>query len=152
MRMASRTSPKITIMQKISTIAALLLCSLAGAASAGDDSGALGQREFLKSCATCHGSDGKARTPAAGAAKPAPADLTQLSKKNGGYFPTARVYETIDGRLAVAAHGPRDMPLWGQVYTSQAGPAANNPYPAEAAVRSRIHALIDYIYLLQEKD
>lgn len=139
------------IMTKISTIAALSFCCFLGPVDAADDSVALGQREFLNNCAACHGSDGKARTPAAEAGKPAPTDLTQLSKKNGGYFPTARVYETIDGRLTVAAHGPRDMPTWGQVYTNQAGPAASNPYLAEAAVRSRIHALIDYIYLLQER-
>jgi hypothetical protein len=42
-----------------------------------------------------------------------PPDLTLLAKKNDGIFPIAAVDEIIDGRLLIAAHGNREMPVWG---------------------------------------
>lgn len=125
--------------------------ALAGTAAAADIGIDPGKREFLSNCATCHGADGKGGVRQPDSLAVAPPDLTQLTKLNAGVFPTARVYETIDGRLAVKSHGPRDMPVWGRIYTAQAAPGSDNPYVAEAAVRQRIHALIDYLYLMQER-
>ena len=73
----------------------------------------VGKAEYLSSCAVCHGTDAKGKGSLAGQLKAAPADLTQLAKKNGGVFPLNAVYEKIDGRQDVKAHGPRDMPIWG---------------------------------------
>ena len=39
-------------------------------------------------CAACHGPEGKGNGPAAAALKTKPADLTILTKNNGGKFPT----------------------------------------------------------------
>ncbi|MGA6935856.1 MAG: cytochrome c, partial [Pseudolabrys sp.] len=72
-----------------------------------------GKIEFLSSCGACHGSDAKGKGPIADQLKVTPADLTQLAKKNGGVFPSNAVYEKIDGRQEVQAHGRRDMPVWG---------------------------------------
>lgn len=47
--------------------------------------------------------------------KKAPTDLTQLTKKNAGKFPDAKVSHYIAGEETVAAHGTRDMPVWGTV-------------------------------------
>jgi len=134
-------------MRKILIVGALLICGLSETAVADEASAEAGAREYANSCAACHGPDGKGggQPPAARVV-----DLSQLSGKNGGVFPTARVYATIDGRLAVAAHGPRDMPVWGRIYTVLAGAGQQDPYLTEAAVRARIQALIDHIYLLQE--
>lgn len=139
-------------MRKASVLIAISLCCLAGAASANDKKVDLGKREYLNSCAVCHGKDGKGQTQVTDILKVAPPDLRQLSKKNGGVFPMARVYETIDGRLAVKAHGSRDMPIWGQRFSVEAAPIYDDfPYDAEAFVRARILGLIEYIYRLQEK-
>jgi mono/diheme cytochrome c family protein len=73
----------------------------------------VGQTEYLSSCGACHGSDARGRGPMADQLKVAPADLTQLAKKNGGIFPVNAVYEKIDGRQEVKAHGTREMPVWG---------------------------------------
>lgn len=52
--------------------------------------------------------------PAARALKKAPADLTQLAKRNGGKFPTDRIRRHIDGTSPPPeAHGSREMPVWG---------------------------------------
>ncbi len=67
-------------------------------------------------CASCHGVQGKGDGPAAAALKKPPVDLTQLAKKNGGKFPTEKVRNYIDGTDEVAAHGSRDMPVWGSFF------------------------------------
>jgi len=138
-------------MPSIHSLAALLVAALAGTAAAADNGIDAGKHQFLSNCATCHGADGKGGSRQPNSLAAAPPDLTQLAKANAGVFPTARVYETIDGRLVVNSHGPRDMPVWGQVYTAQAASGTDNPYVAEAAVRRRIHSLIDYLYLIQER-
>jgi mono/diheme cytochrome c family protein len=74
-----------------------------------------GEIEFLSSCAPCHGAEGKGNGPMGAALKAIPPDLTVLAKNNGGVFPFSNVYEVIDGRKAVAAHGTREMPAWGRV-------------------------------------
>ena len=72
-----------------------------------------GKAEYLSSCATCHGSDGKGNGPHSSKLKTRPADLTLFAKKNNGVFPLSAVYDAIDGRNAIGSHGIRDMPIWG---------------------------------------
>ena len=48
-------------------------------------------------CAACHGADGKGDGPLAPALKTKPADLTVLSRNNGGKFPADRVRKFISG-------------------------------------------------------
>jgi len=77
---------------------------------------------FLAYCAVCHGKDGQGGGPAAAALKKRPADLTQLSRKNGGAFPKDEVEAVIQGDTASGAHGSRDMPIWGNVFRSMSKP------------------------------
>jgi hypothetical protein len=93
--------------------------------------------------------------------KTPPPDLTLLAKRNEGYFPFADVYEKIDGREEVKAHGPRQIPVWGYVYTPSPNPPPDkvlNPFEPglnlpdpEPVVRSRILALVDHLFHMQEK-
>jgi len=123
-----------------------------------------GKIEYLSSCGACHGADAKGKGPMADQLKVTPADLTQLAKKNGGIFPVNAVYEKIDGRQEIQAHGPRDMPIWGYRYTPSPNVSSNqafNPKPTESyldlsydpeiIIRGRILALVDYLYRIQEK-
>jgi mono/diheme cytochrome c family protein len=75
-----------------------------------------GTEMYTTYCAVCHGQDGKGSGPAASALKAAPSDLTQLSRKNSGKFPASRIKQYIEGADTVAAHGSRDMPIWGNVF------------------------------------
>jgi hypothetical protein len=59
----------------------------------------------MRSCASCHGVDGKGNGPVAKTLKQPPADLTKLSENNKGVFPISRVYGVIDGRIQVIVHG-----------------------------------------------
>jgi mono/diheme cytochrome c family protein len=71
---------------------------------------------FRAYCASCHGLDAKGRGPAASALKAGVPDLTLLSRRNLGQFPTAHVREVIIGEQVVAAHGSREMPIWGPIF------------------------------------
>jgi len=75
-----------------------------------------GPELFRAYCATCHGLDGRGNGPAAEALKTKPADLTALTRNSHGQFPMAKVRDTITGDSVVAAHGSREMPIWGPVF------------------------------------
>jgi mono/diheme cytochrome c family protein len=112
-----------------------------------------GALEYRSSCAVCHGLTGKGDGEYRALLTKSPTDLTMLAKRNGGVFPFEHVYEVIDGRQAVSAHGPRDMPIWGLGYNVE----LSSSFPelssegAEAFVRTRILALTEYINRLQVK-
>jgi mono/diheme cytochrome c family protein len=117
-----------------------------------------GKYEYQIGCAACHGVDGKGMGPVGALFGKPPANLTVLAKKNNGVFPFNYVYEVIDGRQVVLAHGTRDMPIWGNRYTPSPNRAASptegfvNPsYDPETIVRMRILAVMDYLNRIQEK-
>ena len=108
-------------------------------------SAASGKQMYDNYCAACHGKDGKGGGPAAGALKVAMPDLTQLSARNNGKFPELRVYGSIQGDPDMpAAHGSKDMPIWGDVFQSM------NP-PGAAATQMRLSNITAYIRSLQAK-
>ena len=113
---------------------------------------------FASSCASCHGIDGNGNGPLLAVLNVAPPDLAVLAKKNGGVFPVSTIYEVIDGRKTIAAHGTRNMPVWGFLYTPSQLPnfeqTKNYIDPAfnpEAVARARILAIIDYLNRIQVK-
>jgi mono/diheme cytochrome c family protein len=116
----------------------------------------LGAFEYKSSCATCHGLSGRGDGPMSGRLKERPTDLTRLARDNGGVFPTQHIYEVIDGRKEVGAHGTREMPVWGAHYLDEASfqyryTESMGPVAYEALVRARIMALVDYLNRLQVK-
>jgi Cytochrome c len=119
----------------------------------------VGRLEYQASCAACHGADGKGNGPVAAALTSKPPDLTVLSRKNGQVFPFGRIYDTIDGRLELKSHGTREMPIWGFRFSPAPIPGFSSQtpyfldplYDREPVIRSRILAIIDYLYRIQEK-
>jgi mono/diheme cytochrome c family protein len=75
-----------------------------------------GSRSFDVYCASCHGRSGQGNGPAASSLRTAPADLTVLTRRNGGTFPRERVTATIGGSSGSAIHGSLDMPVWGPTF------------------------------------
>jgi len=71
---------------------------------------------FNAYCVPWHGLDAKGTGPAAAALKAKVPDLTLLARRNRGQFPAAYVREMIMGDKVVAAHGSRDMPIWGPIF------------------------------------
>lgn len=97
---------------------------------------------YMSYCASCHGKEGKGDGPAAAALKRPPTNLTTLSKNNGGNFPAKAVYVAISGQFNVAAHGSREMPVWGAVFAQTS---------SDSLAKLRLTNLTDYIEKLQVK-
>jgi len=111
----------------------------------------MGKREYDAKCANCHGAAGKGQGPFAEFLKQSPPDLTMLAKSNGGILPMDRLYQSIRGNN-VAAHGTRDMPIWGREYNIEAANYyGDTAYDSEAYVRARVLALLEYINRLQAR-
>jgi mono/diheme cytochrome c family protein len=126
----------------------LLMATLALAACGRDPAvEASGRDTFLRYCASCHGSGGKGDGPLAAELTKPPTDLTQIAKRAAGRYDERYVMSVIDGRRAVAAHGTRDMPVWGAIFEEE---GRSEPYPAyQGLLKSRF--LVDYLATIQEK-
>lgn len=134
-----------------SSTALLALTLFAGSAVAQGVKADLGKQEYNASCAVCHGNAGKGNGPYVELLQKKPTDLSTLTKRNGGTFPVARIYETIEG-ANVPSHGSREMPIWGRAYRiSAAEYYIDVDYNPEVFVRARILALIEYLSRLQER-
>ncbi|MGZ6316230.1 MAG: c-type cytochrome [Anaerolineales bacterium] len=105
---------------------------------------ASGKEMYTNYCAVCHGTEGKGNGPAADALKIPPADLTLLSKNNGGKFPALKVGSSIRGDSDVAAHGSKEMPVWGRLFRSMSA-------GQQAQVDQRVANLISYVKSLQSQ-
>jgi mono/diheme cytochrome c family protein len=130
-----------------SALAALCSAASAWAQTSEEKVAAAGREEYLQYCASCHGTEGKGNGPIAADLRVAPADLTQISARRGGVFPQTMIAELIDGRRRVRAHGPGNMPVWGErfdreVPTSPAG---------DVAIRGRVAPLVEYLRSIQAK-
>jgi hypothetical protein len=115
----------------------------------------VGKMEYEANCAVCHGKNGRGEGPLAEHLAIAVPDITRLSARHDGVFPFKWVYRMIDGREEVAAHGTRDMPVWGKAYSREASDYFMDyrmPYDPEAYVTGRIVALTGYIYELQNSE
>lgn len=102
-----------------------------------------GKEMYQAYCASCHGIDGTGRGPAAGALKQAPTNLTRLAKSNGGTYPMASVQQAILGDTSTMAHGSKEMPVWGPVFSSGSF--------SKSYVQLRVVNLAKHIETLQEK-
>lgn len=114
----------------------------------------IGEKEYLESCAVCHGRDGTGSGPYAAMLLNKPADLTALTKRNRGVFPFNQLVLIIDGRFAEAVHGPRTMPVWGSRYKAKADRYYADFYGAydlEEFIRGRVLSLIGYLDTIQNK-
>lgn len=134
----------------IATMGLAAALSCAQTAARAQNKADFGMTEFEAKCASCHGMQGKGDGPLSRSITAKPADLTTMAKRNGGVFPAQQAYEIIDGRKYVQAHGPREMPVWGRDYEAKA-PDLEGYYDLRSTItQTRILALIDYLYRLQD--
>jgi mono/diheme cytochrome c family protein len=132
------------------TTTGLAMALLAGALGCGGEPAETelpGRIAFERHCAACHGMEGKGDGPVAANLHTRPADLTRLAERRGGTWDEAWVVSSIDGRRAVAAHGPRDMPVWGTVFEDELA-AEEQPYPRYTTFL-RVRSLADYLKTIQ---
>jgi mono/diheme cytochrome c family protein len=103
-----------------------------------------GEVLYARFCASCHGGGGRGDGPLAGQLSTAPSDLTMLARRPEG-FDEGGLMAVIDGRRAVAAHGPREMPGWGVVFERELGEQLHTQY----TVLLRARTLVDYLRTIQ---
>jgi len=128
--------------------AALLAVAVALAIpqAARGDMEAAGKEAFRTHCAVCHGLEARGDGPMADILDPKPPNLTLLSRANGGFFPYGEVFDTIDGRDQVEAHGTRDMPIWGEAFLPRGNSHGTDD---ELLVYGRILVLTRFLETLQ---
>jgi len=95
-------------------------------------------------CVACHGDQAKGDGAIRDQLETPPPDLTLIAQRNEGRFPAEKVFEAIDGRREVPAHGTREMPVWGFSFQ-----AAGLDSDQEADVRGRISSLTRYLESIQ---
>ena len=101
-----------------------------------------GKTHFQKHCTSCHGEDGTGL--AMESFKVQPADLTKIKARRGvSKFPVKQIARMIDGRQLVEAHGPRDMPVWGKVFTESEN-------LDDEQLKGKLGELIAYLMKIQE--
>ncbi len=124
----------------------LLLTTLAMLAASGTCAAAEadGSRLYANHCSACHGTRGEGDGPIAPLLNVTVPNLRELQKANGGVFPATQLLAYIDGRNARAAHGSRQMPVWGDVFMA----ATRDDEPVVAA---RIAVLVAFIGELQSR-
>lgn len=105
---------------------------------------ASGKELFTNYCVVCHGTDGKGSGPAANSLRVLPADLTLLSRKNGGKFPSSRVINVLRGEADLPGHRQQEMPVWAPAFE------ATNP-DNHGAGQQRTGKLLKFIESLQAK-
>ena len=100
-----------------------------------------GKEIFTKQCAPCHGVDTIA--PLAENEQFKAPDLTKImERRRTREFPIGEVAMFIDGRQLVKAHGPREMPVWGEVYKAEG--------LDENEIKGRKGELVAYLMSIQE--
>jgi mono/diheme cytochrome c family protein len=137
---------------RFNAIAGLLVATTVGAAESapvatGQQVGRMleGEQLFKAYCASCHGRTGKGDGPAAPALKTPPADLSSITQRNGGTFPRGRVTRLIEeGFPAKAAHGSKEMPVWGPFFS---GLAIGSYKPTNP----RVEDVVSYLESIQAK-
>ena len=105
---------------------------------------ASGQEMYASYCAVCHGANATGNGPAQSALKIPATDLTTLAQKNGGKYPAMHVSSVLRGDAELAAHGSKDMPVWGPLFR-------NMSQGHDAEVQQRIANINAYIESLQKK-
>lgn len=105
-----------------------------------------GRADFQAYCASCHGREAKGNGPVADKLKTRPPDLTLLTKKFNGVFPSEYVLRTIDGRQEIMAHGSRTMPVWGKIWRSEGDPES------EVETQRILSELLSYLRSIQQEN
>ncbi len=134
---------KMTVLSALATFAAASILAPAAMAQSKEVI-KLGKVEFEYHCTVCHGADGKGGGEMGKVLIKPPANLTQLSKTNGGRFPFWNVYAVIGGEASVIGHQPFEMPGFWRRFR------AEEKTESLLSAEMRVLVLTHYVESLQE--
>lgn len=129
--------------RKVMALGIIILFSCVAAGKA--DPEPRGHEIYMAQCARCHGQDGKGNPAAAGGLPDGHADLTRLSKRNGGIFPAKRVQNVLGGLVDIPAHhGSNPMPIWGDLFDARRNAARRK-------ASERLESVTAYLETIQQQ-
>ena len=100
-----------------------------------------GRLHFQKYCSVCHGQDGTGLVIDTFDIQPA--DLTMIrGNRKDDEFPILEIANIIDGRKMSKAHGTRDMPVWGEVFSTE-------DHLTESQIKGKLGEIIAYLMSIQ---
>lgn len=131
---------------------AVALTGVASAPNAGERAwdpalAEMGAERFADRCSSCHGADARGKGPVSPVLRTPPADLTRIAARRGGEFPAGEIARFIDGRFEVTAHGTREMPVWGRIFSA----AIPEPGTGDAIARGLIATLVEFLKSIQRE-
>ena len=138
---------KITILIQLPVIIFLASINI-GHSEELQDAIQAGKKEYTRSCALCHGDNGKGDGIYAAKLLVKPSNLTLLKKVNNGIFPTKEIYKIIEGSNSLKLHGPRAMPVWGDRFDHESVLYVDERF-TRTFVRGRIFELLLYLEEIQ---
>jgi hypothetical protein len=83
--------------------------------------------------------------PVAATLSKPPADLRRIAARRGGVFPKFAIQRIVDGRDPIAAHGSRDMPIWGNDFSLTEAPG----HAREGEARGQMQLIVEYLETIQ---
>jgi mono/diheme cytochrome c family protein len=102
-----------------------------------------GRDLFQFYCAACHGPEGRGDGPVVASLKTAPPDLRTIAARRGGQFPSGELRRFVAGEdRLVAAHGSKEMPVWGPIFYSL--------QPKDRLTQIRIENIVMFIESMQK--
>lgn len=102
-----------------------------------------GRNLYVQHCAACHGPYGRGDGAVAAVLTTKPTDLTTIAERRRG-FRDGEIAAYIDGRTSVAAHGTREMPVWGERLS------ADMPLETgDEVARGQISLIVEYLKTIQ---
>jgi mono/diheme cytochrome c family protein len=107
-----------------------------------------GEQTYRRLCVGCHGIDGRGKIGTDAEERPRPPDLRTFALRRGGEFNRTEIATWIEGRSSPVAHGPRDMPIWGEDLQLEYRQYAN----PDALIGATLDPLVAYLEMLQEEE
>lgn len=102
-----------------------------------------GAELYASYCQVCHGEGGQIG-PMADLLKNPPPDLTLISQRNGGKFPTDQISIKVAGKQDIAGHGASDMPVfWVAIKNGE-------NLEEDREVEERINEIVAYLRRIQQ--
>ena len=104
-----------------------------------------GEALYHQHCGACHGVEADGNGALATVLDPRPPDLRMIAARRDGVFPEVEIQRIIDGRDPRAAHGAREMPVWGRrFHEGHAGDPAG-----DVSARGAIQLIVAFLKSVQ---
>jgi hypothetical protein len=107
-----------------------------------------GERTYRRLCVGCHGIDGRGEIGVEAGQRMTPPDLRTIALRRGDEFDRTEIAAWIEGRSSPKAHGPRDMPIWGEELQVEYALYAN----PDAMIGATLDPLVAYLEFWQETE